>query len=115
LYHVPVLLHPSVDGLNIQSAGIYADLTFGGGGHSRTILEKLGPAGKLFSFDQDPDAVPNAAAIAHPGFTLVQANFRHLRRYLKLHGVTQLDGILADLGISSHQIDSASRGFSTRF
>jgi 16S rRNA (cytosine1402-N4)-methyltransferase len=115
LYHIPVLLEKSVEGLSIKPEGIYADLTFGGGGHSRAILEKLGPAGKLFAFDQDPDAVPNAQAITHPGFMLVEANFRHLRRYLKLHGVTQLDGLLADLGISSHQIDAAERGFSTRF
>ncbi len=115
LYHVPVLLEKSVEGLNLRPDGIYADLTFGGGGHSRAILDKLGPDGRLFAFDQDPDAAANAAAIGHPGFTLVPTNFRYLRRYLKLHGVTQLDGILADLGISSHQIDSAERGFSTRF
>ncbi len=114
MYHVPVLLHPSVDGLNIHPEGTYIDLTFGGGGHSKVILEQLNEQGKLLAFDQDPEAAQNAQAITHPGFTLVQANFRHLRRYLKLHGVTQADGIMADLGISSHQIDSAHRGFSTR-
>ncbi len=114
MYHIPVLLHPSVEGLHIRPDGVYVDLTFGGGGHSKLILEKLHEQGKLFAFDQDPEAAANAAAITHPGFTLIQANFRHLRRYLKLYGITQADGILADLGISSHQIDSAHRGFSTR-
>ncbi len=115
LYHIPVLLDQSVQGLGIKPDGVYADLTFGGGGHSRAILEQLGPQGKLYAFDRDPDAVVNAREITHPGFTLVEANFRHLRRYLKLYGVSALDGILADLGVSSHQFDSAARGFSTRF
>src|SRR5687767_9260692 len=87
---------------------------FGGGGHSKAILEKL-DGGKLFAFDQDADAKENAKEIKRKEFTLVEANFRHLRRYLKLYGIRQVDGILADLGVSSHQIDSAERGFSTRF
>jgi 16S rRNA (cytosine1402-N4)-methyltransferase len=115
LYHIPVLLDQSVQGLSIKPDGVYADLTFGGGGHSKAILEQLGPEGRLYSFDRDPDAVVNAREITHPGFTLVEANFRHLRRYLKLYGVSTLDGILADLGVSSHQFDSVARGFSTRF
>ncbi len=114
LYHIPVLLNECMDGLAIKPNGVYVDVTFGGGGHSRAILEKL-TTGKLFSFDQDADAVANAATITHPGFRLIKANFRHLRKYLKLYGATKVDGLLADLGISSHQIDAAERGFSTRF
>ncbi len=113
-YHVPVMLKECIDGLNIKPDGIYVDVTFGGGGHSKEILKHLSEAGKLFGFDQDVDAKANAEAIENRSFTFVQANFRYLKRYLKLHGVTQVDGILADLGISSHQIDEASRGFSTR-
>lgn len=113
-YHVPVMLKECIEGLNIKPDGIYVDVTFGGGGHSKEILKHLSEAGKLFGFDQDVDAKVNAEAIENRSFTFVQANFRYLKRYLKLHGVKQVDGILADLGISSHQIDEASRGFSTR-
>lgn len=108
------MLRECIEGLEIREDGLYVDLTFGGGGHSKEILKHL-TSGKLYGFDQDEDAVPNAETIDHPGFTFIQANFRHFRRYLKMYGVTQVDGILADLGISSHQIDEASRGFSTRF
>jgi 16S rRNA (cytosine1402-N4)-methyltransferase len=114
VYHQPVLLQECIEGLQIKPEGIYVDITFGGGGHSRAILEKLS-SGKLFAFDQDADAARNAREITHPGFTFIEANFRHIRRYLKLYGVGQADGILADLGVSSHQIDSPERGFSTRF
>lgn len=113
-YHVPVMLKECIEGLNIKPDGIYVDVTFGGGGHSKEILKQLSEAGKLFGFDQDVDAKANAEAIENRSFTFVQANFRYLKRYLKLHGIKQVDGILADLGISSHQIDEASRGFSTR-
>lgn len=114
-YHKPVLLHESVEGLQINPGGIYVDLTFGGGGHSALILEKL-TTGKLFAFDQDPDARANAAAFSKDNrFVFIESNFRFLQRYLKMYGVTQVDGILADLGISSHQIDAGHRGFSTRF
>ena len=115
LYHIPVLLEACTEGLAVRPDGVYVDVTFGGGGHSRAVLERLGDKGKLFAFDQDDDAAANAASITHPGFRLVRANFRHLRKYLKLYGVRQIDGLLADLGISSHQIDAAERGFSTRF
>jgi 16S rRNA (cytosine1402-N4)-methyltransferase len=114
VYHQPVLLQECIEGLQIKPAGTYVDITFGGGGHSRAILEKL-QGGKLFSFDQDADAAENAKEITDPAFTFVEANFRHIRRYLKLYGAGQVDGILADLGVSSHQIDSPERGFSTRF
>ncbi|NVJ47959.1 MAG: 16S rRNA (cytosine(1402)-N(4))-methyltransferase RsmH [Cytophagia bacterium] len=113
-YHVPVMLKECIEGLNIIPDGIYVDVTFGGGGHSKEILKHLSEAGKLFGFDQDVDAKANAETIENRSFTFVQANFRYLKRYLKLHGIKQVDGILADLGISSHQIDEASRGFSTR-
>lgn len=112
-YHNPVLLRESVDGLAIKPNGIYVDLTFGGGGHSRAILEKLGTDGKLFSFDQDDDASANA--IDDPRWTFVKANFRYISRFLRVHGVREVDGILGDLGVSSHQFDQAERGFSTRF
>lgn len=112
-YHNPVLLGPSVDGLDIEPNGTYVDVTFGGGGHSREILRRLGPNGRLFAFDQDEDALANA--IDDPRFTLINQNFRHLKRFLRFHGVKSVDGILADLGVSSHQFDVASRGFSTRF
>ncbi|MBO6761175.1 MAG: 16S rRNA (cytosine(1402)-N(4))-methyltransferase, partial [Roseivirga sp.] len=112
-YHVPVMLKECIEGLNIKPDGIYVDVTFGGGGHSKEILKHLSDGGKLFGFDQDVDAKANAEIIENRSFTFVQANFRYLKRYLKLHGVRQVDGILADLGISSHQIDEASRGFST--
>jgi 16S rRNA (cytosine1402-N4)-methyltransferase len=109
-----VLLQECIEGLQVKPAGTYVDITFGGGGHSRAILEKL-EGGKLFAFDQDADAAENAKQINNPAFTFIEANFRHIRRYLKLYGAGQADGILADLGVSSHQIDSAERGFSTRF
>jgi len=112
-YHIPVLLHEAIDGLNIKPDGVYVDCTFGGGGHSRAILEKLGPAGKLVAFDQDDDARKNLPDDARIIF--VQHNFRHLDRFLRLHQVGLADGILADLGVSSHQFDAAERGFSTRF
>lgn len=113
-YHVPVMLHQCVDGLAIKPDGNYVDVTFGGGGHSKEILKHLNEQGMLYGFDQDSDAKANASEIENRSFTFVQANFRHLKRYLKLHGVTQVDGILADLGISSHQIDAETRGFSIR-
>lgn len=112
-YHNPVLLKESVDGLNIKPDGIYVDVTFGGGGHSREILNRLGAKGKLFAFDQDEDALVNA--IDDPRFTLINQNFRHLKRYLRFYGVREVDGVLGDLGVSSHQFDVAERGFSTRF
>jgi len=112
-YHNPVLLQASVDGLNIRPDGIYVDVTFGGGGHSAAILKRLGPNGKLFAFDQDEDALANA--IPDERFTLINENFRFIKRFLRFYGVKSVDGILADLGVSSHQFDVAERGFSTRF
>lgn len=112
-YHNPVLLKDTVDGLNIHPDGVYVDVTFGGGGHSREILSRLGEKGKLFAFDQDLDALKNA--IDDERFTLINENFRHIKRFLRFYGVKQVDGILADLGVSSHQFDVAERGFSTRF
>ncbi len=112
-YHNPVLLHASVDGLNIKPDGIYVDVTFGGGGHSKEILSRLGPNGKLFAFDQDEDALANA--LNDDRFTLINENFRFIKRFLRFYGVKNVDGILADLGVSSHQFDVAERGFSTRF
>jgi 16S rRNA (cytosine1402-N4)-methyltransferase len=113
-YHKPVMLTECIEALNIQPEGVYVDVTFGGGGHSMAMLEKL-KGGKLISFDQDEDAKKQAELIQHRSFTFCQANFMHMKKYLRLHGVTKVDGILADLGISSHQIDSPERGFSTRF
>jgi 16S rRNA (cytosine1402-N4)-methyltransferase len=112
-YHRPVLLKESVDGLNIQPNGVYVDVTFGGGGHSREILNRLGEGGTLIAFDQDKDALRNA--IDDPRFLLVNENFRFLKRFLRFHGYRQVDGILGDFGVSSHQFDEAGRGFSTRF
>lgn len=112
-YHNPVLLKETVDGLNIKADGIYVDVTFGGGGHSREIISRLGPNGKLFAFDQDLDALNNT--IDDERFTLINENFRFIKRFLRFYGVKQVDGILADLGVSSHQFDVAERGFSTRF
>ncbi len=112
-YHNPVLLKETVDGLNIQPDGIYVDVTFGGGGHSKEIVTRLGANGKLFAFDQDEDAWENA--LPDDRFTLIQENFRYIKRFLRFHGVKQVDGILADLGVSSHQFDVPERGFSTRF
>jgi 16S rRNA (cytosine1402-N4)-methyltransferase len=111
-YHIPVMLDPCIEGLAILPHGVYVDVTFGGGGHSKAILARL-EGGQLFGFDQDSDALANAPQ--DPRFTFVQANFRDIKRYLRLHGIKQVDGILADLGISSHQIDAPERGFSTRF
>ncbi len=112
-YHNPVLLKETVDGLNIRPDGVYVDVTFGGGGHSREIMSRLGEKGKLFAFDQDEDALNNA--IEDERFTLIHENFRYIKRFLRFHGIKQVDGILADLGVSSHQFDVAERGFSTRF
>ena len=133
-YHIPVLLGPSVDGLNICQHGVYVDVTLGGGGHSREILHRLSAKGRLFSFDQDADAIARSQREAEatqranadapmteanstkgPTWTLVQSNFRYLKNFLRLHGVRCVDGVLADLGVSSHQFDVADRGFSTRF
>ena len=112
MYHNPVLLKQSVDALVTNSDGIYVDCTFGGGGHSREILSRLSDKGRLFSFDQDLDALKNA--IDDPRFTLVNQNFRFLENSMLAYGISQVDGILADLGVSSHQFDEAERGFSTR-
>ncbi|REH00409.1 16S rRNA (cytosine1402-N4)-methyltransferase [Flavobacterium aquicola] len=112
-YHNPVLLHPTVDGLDIKPDGIYVDVTFGGGGHSKEILRRLGPDGKLFAFDQDEDALANA--LPDERFTLINENFRFIKRFMRFYGVKAVDGILGDLGVSSHQFDVAERGFSTRF
>jgi 16S rRNA (cytosine1402-N4)-methyltransferase len=112
-YHNPVLLKETVGGLNIKPDGIYVDVTFGGGGHSREIMRHLGPNGKLFAFDQDADALANV--IDDERFTLINENFRYIKRFLRFHGVKQVDGILGDLGVSSHQFDVPERGFSTRF
>lgn len=112
MYHNPVLLKDSVDALVTNPEGIYVDCTFGGGGHSREILSRLSPEARLFSFDQDTDALKNA--IDDPRFTLINQNFRFLENSLLIYGITQVDGILADLGVSSHQFDEAERGFSIR-
>jgi 16S rRNA (cytosine1402-N4)-methyltransferase len=113
-YHKPVMLSECIEALCIKPEGIYVDVTFGGGGHSMVILENL-REGRLIAFDQDEDAKRQSENIQSRSFTFCQANFRYMKQYLKLNGVTQVDGILADLGISSHQIDSPERGFSTRF
>ncbi|WP_452225126.1 16S rRNA (cytosine(1402)-N(4))-methyltransferase RsmH [Lacinutrix chionoecetis] len=112
-YHNPVLLKETVDGLNIKPDGVYVDVTFGGGGHSKEILSRLGENGKLFAFDQDADALKNT--IDDSRFTLIHENFRYVKRFLRFHGAKEVDGILADFGVSSHQFDVAERGFSTRF
>ena len=112
-YHNPVLLKESVDGLNIKPDGVYVDVTFGGGGHSKEILSRLNEKGKLFAFDQDNDAQLNT--IEDSRFTLIPQNFRFIKRYLRFYGIKKVDGVLADLGVSSHQFDVADRGFSTRF
>lgn len=111
-YHLPVMLNECIKGLNIRPDGTYVDVTFGGGGHSRAIMERLGAEGRLIGFDQDADATANA--IEDGRFTLVNENFRYMKSFLRLHGVREADGILADLGVSSHQFDVAERGFSTR-
>ena len=112
-YHNPVLLKETVDGLNIKPDGVYVDVTFGGGGHSREIMSRLGEGGRLIAFDQDEDALANA--IDDERFLLSNENFRNIKRFLRFHGSRKVDGILADLGVSSHQFDVAERGFSTRF
>lgn len=112
-YHVPVLLQESIDGLNIQSDGIYVDVTFGGGGHSREILNRLGAEGHLYSFDQDADAERNI--VDDDRFTFVRSNFRYLKQWMRYYDVEHVDGLLADLGVSSHHFDDETRGFSFRF
>ena len=112
-YHNPVLLTQSVDGLNINPDGVYVDLTFGSGGHSRSILQKLSDKGRLYAFDQDLDSKKNA--IEDTRFTLINHNFKHIKNHLRFYGIEQVHGILGDLGVSSHQFDCAERGFSTRF
>jgi len=112
-YHSPVLLKESVGGLNIKQDGVYVDVTFGGGGHSKEILESLGTKGRLIAFDQDKDALLNV--IDDPRFLLISENFRFMQRFLRFHGVKAVDGILADFGVSSHQFDEPERGFSIRF
>jgi len=123
-YHIPVLLKESIDGLNIRPEGVYADVTFGGGGHSREILSRLGGKGHLYSFDQDADAEQNllhnpdlSPLTPHPSpnFTFVRSNFRYLWNFMRYYGVSRLDGVLADLGVSSHHFDTEERGFSFRF
>lgn len=112
IYHIPVMLAECINGLNIRRTGTYVDATFGGGGHSRAILDCLDGEGRLYAFDRDSDAARNM--IDDPRFCLIPENFKHLRSFLRLHGVRRIDGLVADLGISSHQIDAAERGFSTR-
>ena len=119
-YHIPVLLKQSVDGLNVKPDGIYVDVTFGGGGHSREILSRLSSDGHLFSFDQDADAEQNASQgdirlSDDPRFTFVRSNFRYLKNWMRYFGVERIDGLLADLGVSSHHFDEETRGFSFRF
>lgn len=112
-YHNAVLLKETVDGLDIKPDGVYVDVTFGGGGHSREILSRLGSNGRLYAFDQDKDALTNA--IDDDRFVLINENFRYIKRFLRFYGVKEVDGVLADFGVSSHQFDVAERGFSTRF
>lgn len=113
IYHTPVLLKECVDGMNILPGGVYADMTFGGGGHSREILNRLGLNGRLFGFDQDADAEGNIPSDPH--FVFVRSNFRYLKNWMRYHGIEYLDGVLADLGVSSHHFDDEERGFSFRF
>ncbi|MDR0368320.1 MAG: 16S rRNA (cytosine(1402)-N(4))-methyltransferase RsmH [Bacteroidales bacterium] len=112
-YHNPVMLFQSIEGLNIKPDGVYVDVTFGSGGHSRAILEQLNEKGKLFAFDQDPDSKANA--IEDSRFVFIHHNFKHIKNHLKFYGIEKIDGILGDLGVSSHQFDCEERGFSTRF
>ena len=112
-YHIPVLLQESIDGLDIQPDGVYVDVTFGGGGHSREILSRLGPNGRLFSFDQDADAEKNI--VNDKRFTFVRSNFRYLKNWMRYYGIEEINGLLADLGVSSHHFDDETRGFSFRF
>lgn len=114
MYHIPVLLHESVDGLNIHPSGTYVDVTFGGGGHSREILRRLGDDGHLYSFDQDADAEGNIPE-GDERFTFVRSNFRYLTNWMRYYGVAHIDGLIADLGVSSHHFDAEERGFSFRF
>lgn len=118
IYHIPVLLMPSVDGLNINPSGVYVDVTLGGGGHSREIVNRLGPDGHLYSFDQDEDAIMQVQRTEKKAdsnqWTLVRSNFRYLKNWMRYYGVEQIDGLLADLGVSSHHFDEADRGFSFR-
>lgn len=113
VYHIPVLLQQSVDAMNIREDGIYVDMTFGGGGHSKEILSRLGEGGRLLGFDQDEDAERNI--VNDPHFTFVRSNFRYLHNFLRYHGIDKVDAILADLGVSSHHFDDSERGFSFRF
>ncbi len=113
IYHTPALLNETIEGLNIQPNGVYVDVTFGGGGHSKEILKRLGPKGKLLGFDQDLDALKNT--INDERFTFVRSNFKFLKNFLRFHNIEKVDGILADLGVSSHHFDEAERGFSFRF
>ena len=113
MYHVPALLEETLEGLAIKPGGTYVDATFGGGGHSRAILSRLGADGRLLAFDQDEDVLPNVPD--DPRFTFVRSNFKYLKNFLRYHGVGQVDGLLADLGVSSHHFDEAERGFSFRF
>ncbi len=120
IYHVPVMLQQVIEGLKINPSGIYVDCTFGGGGHSKAILNKLNDTGKLIAFDQDEDAKKNlptgqAGIPEDERIIFIPQNFRHLQKFLRLHKITKVDGILADLGVSSYQFDKAERGFSTRF
>lgn len=115
VYHVPVLLKESVDGLNIEKGGVFVDVTFGGGGHSREILSRLDADGHLYSFDQDADAERNAEGFDKDKFTFVRSNFRFLKNFLRYYGEEKIDGLLADLGVSSHHFDDSDRGFSFRF
>lgn len=112
-YHVPVMLNECLEGLKIRPDGIYVDVTFGGGGHSGAILQQLGPKGHLYSFDQDPDAEKNISPSGN--FTFIRSNFRYLKNWMRYHGVKHIDGLLADLGVSSHHLDDAERGFAFRF
>lgn len=114
MYHIPVLLNESIDGLDVRPGGIYVDVTFGGGGHSREILRRLDGTGRLFSFDQDPDAEQNIGD-APDNFTFVRSNFRYLDNWMRYYGIDHIDGLLADLGVSSHHFDDETRGFSFRF
>jgi len=113
MYHEPVLLHESIEALNLSAGGIYVDATFGGGGHSKELLKQLGAQGKLFAFDQDADATNNT--ISDKRFMLIGHNFRFIKRFLKYYDAMPVSGLIADLGISSHQINVAERGFSIRF
>ena len=113
IYHTPALLNETIEGLNLKADGIYVDVTFGGGGHSKEILNRIGAKGKLFGFDQDLDAIKNI--VDDKRFTFIRSNFKYMKNFLRFHGVEKVDSILADLGVSSHHFDEAERGFSFRF